>query len=406
MLLALERSSQSSFQGSLRNLTNRLKSVLTMEPGSRFSYSPVPFHKHDLFWCSESLKLYSKLEIKVCMAIVGQLFLYSENFQDVKKYLPTRKMSDAIASYFCSKHLGLKSVIPIWDPSPIQDTHQLERVRIDVGDVGTITGFGGFRVAYNILMDEETNILCGYSVPPEFSQFVPPKVPGRKRSITIDANVVDLDNCGAFATKKIWSQGNSRPLFSGFTHNYFKSSRKYVQSLTVFYLLSRRFSQGSLQLQISPTKDVGNRGYLHLPHGAKIYSYTNLCHDALEDYLETHLPSWLGHLEKLRLDREAPPILLTSVWVARLFACATYSCLDPKKRHAPSSAELWKVDPKSDKMIWDPVSDGFSTMLAPLDDGFDKEGQIISKREDQCFGIEGYVFPPLRNKALEKTRRQ
>jgi len=44
-------------------------------------------------------------------------------------------------------------------------------------------------------------------------------------------------------------------------------------------------------------------------------------------------------------------------------------------------------------------------MLAPLDDGFDKEGKIISKVENQCFAIEGYVFPPNR-KAQERIRKQ
>jgi len=44
-------------------------------------------------------------------------------------------------------------------------------------------------------------------------------------------------------------------------------------------------------------------------------------------------------------------------------------------------------------------------MLAPLDDGFDKEGKIISKVENQCFAIGGYVFPPNRE-AQERIRKQ
>jgi len=149
----------------------------------------------------------------------------------VKKYLPNesnkkyKSEESTITGYFCSNHLAgvQKSVIPIWDPTPIQGA-TLERVRIDVGDVGTITELGGFRVAYNILMDESTNILCGYTVPPNFSPFIPP---GRRYSIDVNANVpVDLDNCGAFMMKKLSLQ---RPFFKGFKHDYRKSVRKYVQ---------------------------------------------------------------------------------------------------------------------------------------------------------------------------------
>lgn len=157
----------------------------------------------------------------------------------MKKYLPpipnkrdkkflsnkTQIKQSPIPSYFCSNHLVQYNVIPIWDPTPTRG-NELERVRIDVGDVGTITELGGFRVAYNILMDEETNRSCGYNVPPNFSQFIPP-VSGRK-SIEI-TNVVNLDNCGAFETKKIET---SRPFFNGFKHYYLKSFREYVLATT------------------------------------------------------------------------------------------------------------------------------------------------------------------------------
>jgi len=157
-----------------------------------------------------------------------------------------------------------------------------------------------------------------------------------------------------------------------------------------------------LQVKISPTEDSEHRGYLILPDGAKIYSFSNHCRATLTDYLESYLPFWLDYLEKLRQDQEAPPILLTSVWAARIFACATYS--SRTKKRSRSTAELWKVDSKSDKLVWEP-GDGFTTMLAPLDYGFDKEGKIISKVENQCFAIGGYVFPPNR-KAQERIRKQ
>ena len=151
----------------------------------------------------------------------------------MKKYLPVNsekkyrlkktRSNEYIKRYFCSNHLVQNHAIPIWDPTPIKNAHLLERVRIDVGDVGTITELGGFRVAYNILMDETTNVLCGYSVPPNFSQFIPPIIPGREYSIEINANVVDLDNCGAFAMKPMET---SRPFFTGFKHDYQKSAQK------------------------------------------------------------------------------------------------------------------------------------------------------------------------------------
>jgi len=152
-------------------------------------------------------------------------------------------------------------------------------------------------------------------------------------------------------------------------------------------------SQGPLQLKISPEEDIKNRGYIILPDGAKIFSFSNLCNDALVEYLKEYLPSWLDHLEGLRQKWKAPPILLTSVWAARLFASAAY--ISPTKKQPRPTAELWKLDPKGDKLHWESrPDDGFTTMVAPLGDGFDKEGKIISKVENQCFAIQGYVFPP------------
>ena len=173
----------------------------------------------------------------------------------------------------------------------------------------------------------------------------------------------------------------------------------------ILFKFSRISSQDPLLFKISPIEDVKYRGYLILPDGAKIYSFSNHCRATLTDYLKSYLPFWLDYLEKLRQDQEAPPILLTSVWAARIFACATYSSRTNLKNQPRSTAELWKVDSKSDKLVWGPVGDGFTTMLAPLDYGFDKEGKIISKVENQCFAIEGYVFPPNR-KAQERIRKQ
>jgi hypothetical protein len=126
-------------------------------------------------------------------------------------------------NYMRSRHLGQTNAIPVWNPSPIRGVNVRRRIRIDVGDVGTFTRRGGFRVAFNILLNEETNKSCGYDVPKNFSHFVPPLTLNKQQSCSIkdDGIVIDLDDCGAIDSEEINCEG---ALSYGFKQRPCKSS--------------------------------------------------------------------------------------------------------------------------------------------------------------------------------------
>ncbi len=125
-----------------------------------------------------------------------------------------------------SQHLPMKTIIPLWNPSPIRGANERRRSRIDVGDVGTFTTLGGFRVAFNILMDEGTNRLCGYRPPPNFSHFVPPPEESNLNwTIQDDGQVINLDTCGAIGWETPYPTGLSSGLSRGFRQNFYKSPR-------------------------------------------------------------------------------------------------------------------------------------------------------------------------------------
>jgi len=124
-----------------------------------------------------------------------------------------------------------------------------------------------------------------------------------------------------------------------------------------------------------------------LPHGAKIHSFSSKASKELTAYLNDGLNDWLEYLEGLWHRGKAPPIILTSVWVARSFAYATYTG-HPLKTSA--FAQVW-TSTKGDKIYWGQSSEGFETARAPLDDGYDGNDILKSQEEDQCFAIEGYV---------------
>jgi hypothetical protein len=128
---------------------------------------------------------------------------------------------------------------------------------------------------------------------------------------------------------------------------------------------------------------------LNLPDGAKRYSFSLKASAKIIPYLASHLPSWLDYLKDLQAREDSPPILLTAVWVAKRFACATYTGKPSSK--SPPKAEL--LFEKSDKVRWlESVDRGFVTTVAPMDEGYDSEGRLRSKIENQCFGVEGFVF--------------
>ena len=97
---------------------------------------------------------------------------------------------------------------------------------------------------------------------------------------------------------------------------------------------------------------------------------------------------WLQYLDRLWHREKAPPIIITSVWAARSFACATYNI------HPPNISAVAQIltSAKGDRMYWTQVPEGFETACAPLDDGYDGDDKLKSQVEDQCFAIEGYVL--------------
>jgi len=118
----------------------------------------------------------------------------------VGDYLP-KNIDEKYKNYICSPHLDQVNAIPVWDPSTPRGEGIRGRIRIDVGDVGTFTMRGGFRVEFNILLDAKTNDLCGYNVPENFSPFMPPLNSEQAQSCRIKydplKNMIDLDKCGA-----------------------------------------------------------------------------------------------------------------------------------------------------------------------------------------------------------------
>jgi len=96
---------------------------------------------------------------------------------------------------------------------------------------------------------------------------------------------------------------------------------------------------------------------------------------------------WLQYLDRLWFREKAPPIIITSVWAARNFACATYTVNPPNT----SAVAQILTSAKGDKMYWTQVPEGFETACAPLDDGYDGNDKLKSQVEDQCFAIGGYV---------------
>jgi len=107
---------------------------------------------------------------------------------------------------------------------------------------------------------------------------------------------------------------------------------------------------------------------------------------------------WLEYLDKLWNRLEAPPIVLTSVWAARSFACATYTVHPPNTSAIAQSS----TSAKRDEMYWTQVSDGFETACAPPDDSYDENDKLRSQMEDQCFAVEGYVLKS--KKEISKLR--
>ncbi len=125
-------------------------------------------------------------------------------------------MSEDITRFMCTGHLKNANVIPLWNPSSNLRTGRRRRLRrIDVGDVGVINTHGGFDVAFNILLDGNTNISCGYELlPPNFSKLATSKEP--KNDTWDDNESINVEACGDIAHGNILPVGG-QPYLSGFT---------------------------------------------------------------------------------------------------------------------------------------------------------------------------------------------
>jgi len=153
------------------------------------------------------------------------------------------------------------------------------------------------------------------------------------------------------------------------------------------YAFMVHFRDDHRHLSISPVRSNKGHTFLYLPSGAMKYEFSLRADTQVIPYLITQLPNWWEHLKTLQTGRQAPPILLTAVWVAKRFACATYT---GKLSSKSLKAELWSD--KGDRVKWKSVDSGFTTTVAPMDEGYDSDSKLISDVEDQCVGVEGYVF--------------
>lgn len=116
-------------------------------------------------------------------------------------YLP-KQIAGYYKDYMRSPHLDQGTAIPIWNPSLIQPQHHnvKRRIRLDVGDVGTFTMRGGFQVAFNILLDKDTNASCDYAVPENFTPFTYEEANNGLRD---NGKVIDVDHCRAIHSEVI-----------------------------------------------------------------------------------------------------------------------------------------------------------------------------------------------------------
>lgn len=141
---------------------------------------------------------------------------------------------------------------------------------------------------------------------------------------------------------------------------------------------------------------VSNHAVLYLPHGAVDESFSPDMLETIDTYISKHAPSWYIQCNPNSWARKRYPILVTSSWLAKSFACATY--IQPShKAKTGRHAELTKV-PNQDVMLWD-VDDGIYYMTAPLDIGYDKDGRLRlpdsqHPPETQCCAISAYQICP------------
>jgi len=133
-------------------------------------------------------------------------------------------MSEDITRFMCARHLGITNVIPLWNPSSSLKTGRRERLRrIDVGDVGVINVHGGFDVSFNILLDRDTNISCGYnSLPPNFVKFVASQTP--QEDSWDDNEAIDVGACDAIDHGNIRAAG-AQPYFTGGFNNITQTNK-------------------------------------------------------------------------------------------------------------------------------------------------------------------------------------
>jgi len=157
-----------------------------------------------------------------------------------------------------------------------------------------------------------------------------------------------------------------------------------------------RSSQNAPLLSLSVEERDPNHAALYLPHGAVEESFSREMLNTIDTYILYHGPSWYIQCNPNSWARKRYPILVTSSWLAKSFACATY--IQPShKAKMGRHAELTRV-PNQDLMQWD-VDDGIYYMTAPLDIGYDKDGQLLlpdkeHPPETQCCAISAFQICP------------
>jgi len=135
-----------------------------------------------------------------------------------------------------------------------------------------------------------------------------------------------------------------------------------------------------------------NYAALYLPYGGVVESFTPSMTDEVDQYISKHGRSWYIQCNVNPRADKRYPLLITSAWLAKSFACATY--VRPSyKRKTSRHAELSRVQDQ-ERLIWN-VDDGIYYMTAPLDNSaYDKDGKLKSADETECFALSAKQICP------------
>ncbi len=138
----------------------------------------------------------------------------------------------------------------------------------------------------------------------------------------------------------------------------------------------------SFLLKFQPRKTEHDiHSLIYLPDGVQKVAFREHYDKALDLYLSQHEDTWTEHFDSLCV--RSSTMFVKAVWLAKRFACATYTQPEGTKEYP--SAQVTELQPGG-KLFVTPV-DGFSTIVGPMNSAF--EGGHIGC---QCVGIQGYVI--------------